>query len=382
MSQTVSKEKHSAGTELLYVAFELGWTKWGLAFSSRVDQKPFLVTIPARDIEALQKAIAKARTRLGLSTTCPVFSCYEAGRDGFWLHRFLLQMNLTNFVVDSSSIDVNRRARRVKTDGLDAQKLLTMLVRYVSGEPGVWHVVHVPTPEQEDARHLQREIKTLKKEQTRVINRVRGLLASQGVEVRMGQKGFLIPLDSITIWDGSPLSEGLKRRISEEMERFTLVHQQILKMEGERNSGIRKGDGDAAKKSRRLTQLKSVGPATAETLARELLFRNFKNRREVGAYSGLTPCPYQSGDLSHESGISRAGNRHIRGILIDLAWAWLRFQPDSALSRWYQKRFGSGGPRARKIGIVALARKLLIALWRYAEHGELPDGAQLKQLAA
>jgi transposase len=382
MSQTASQEKHNAGTECLYVAFELGWTKWGLAFCSGVGQKPLLMSISARDTEALEKAMSKARTRLGLSACCPVFSCYEAGRDGFWLHRCLEQKKVSNFVVDSSSIEVNRRARRVKTDGLDAQKLLTMLVRYVSGERGVWRVVHVPTAEEEDARHAQREIKTLKKEQTRVINRVRGLLASQGVEPRMGRKGLLDPLESIKIWDGSPLPEGLKRRVSEEMERFTLVHAQILKMETERNKEIRSGQNEAAKKRRRLTELKAVGPTTAETLMREILFRDFKNRRELGGYSGLTPCPFQSGDLFHESGISRAGNRHIRAILIELAWDWLRLQPHSALSLWYQRRFGSAGPRVRKIGIVALARKLLIALWRYAEQGELPDGAQLKTLAA
>lgn len=382
MSQAASRPELTSENECLYVAFELGWTKWSLAFCARVDQKPFIVSIGARDIDGVRSAIAKARKRFAVNDCSPVFSCYEAGRDGFWLHRFLQKDNISNFVVDSSSIEVNRRARRAKTDRLDAGKLLSMLIRYVGREPGVWHVVRVPTVEQEDARHLQREIKTLKKEQTRTINRLRGLLASQGVEARMGRKGLLDPLESITIWDGSPLPEGLKRRVSEEMKRFSLVHEQILKMEAERNRGIRKGEDDPTKKMQRLTQLKAVGPTTAETLVREILFRDFKNRRELGGYSGLTPCPFQSGDLFHASGISHAGNRHLRAILIELAWTWLRLQPESALSLWYQEHFGSGGPRLRKIGIVALARKLLIALWRFAEHDVLPTGAQLKPLAA
>lgn len=382
MSQAVSRRNSSVGEGRLFVAFELGWTEWKLAFCSRVEDKPLLLTIEARDVKALRKAIEKARGRFGLSATCAVNTCYEAGRDGFWIDRLLKQMGVSNIVVDSSSIDVNRRARRAKTDRLDAEKLLTMLVRHVGGEPKVWSVVRVPTPEQEDARHLQREIRTLKKEQTRAINRVRGLLASQGVAVRMGRRGMVSPLESIRIWDGSPVPEGLTRRIEYEMARYTIVHDQVLALEFERNRGIRQEDSLAAEKSRRLMGLRSIGGATAETLARELLYRDFNNRRQIGSYSGLTPSPYQSGDMSHDKGISHAGNRHVRGIAIDLAWDWLRYQPRSTLSRWYQKRFGSGGPRVRKIGIVALARKLLIALWRYAEFGELPEGARLKPRTA
>ena len=287
-----------------------------------------------------------------------------------------------NVIVDSASIQVSRRARRVKTDRLDAEALLKLLVRHVSGEPKVWSVVHVPTPEQEDARHLQREIRTLKKEQTRIVNRVRGLLANQGVAVKLGQRGLIGPLASVRIWNGSPLPPGLKLRVEQELSRHALVHEQVLALEAERNRGIREGASSTAIISRRLMALRSIGPATAETISRELLFRKFKNRRQVGSYSGLSPSPYQSGDMSHESGISRAGNRPVRGISVDLAWDWLRYQPQSALARWYQRRFASGGPRMRKIGIVALARKLLIALWRYAQTGIAPEGARCKPLAA
>ncbi len=382
MAQTASRKKHTADEERLYIAFELGWTSWKLAFCTRLDEKPWLATIPARDIGAMKKAIAKARVRFGLAETCRTVSCYEAGRDGFWLDRLLKQMNVGNVVVDSGSIKVDRRARRAKTDRLDAEELVTMLVRFVSGETKVWHAVHVPTPEQEDARHLQREIRTLKKEGTRSVNRVRGLLAGQGVAVKMGRRGLLVPLESLRIWDGSPLPAGLKVRIEQELSRHRVTHEQLLGLEAERNRSIRDEGGALGAIRRRLMELKAIGPTTAETLTREILFRDFKNRRQVGSYSGLTPSPYQSGEMSHDSGISHAGNRHARGILVDVAWDWLRYQPQSALSRWYQRRFGSGGPRMRKIGIVALARKLLIALWRYAQHGILPERAQRKALAA
>jgi transposase len=381
MTQAASRRKHSVEAERLYVAFELGWTSWKLGFCTRVDDKAWVATIDARDIGALKKTIVKARVRFGASPTCPIVSCYEAGRDGFWLDRLLKQMGVTNVVVDSASIQVSRRARRVKTDRLDAEALLKMLVRHVSGEPKVWHVVHVPTPEQEDARHLQREIRTLTKEQTRIVNRARGLLASQGVAVKMGRRGLIGSLESLRIWDGSPLPAGMKLRIEQELSRHTVVHEQLLALEAERNRGIREGTTSTAVISRRLMELKAIGPATAETLTREVFFRDFKNRRQLGSYSGLTPSPYQSGEMSHESGISHAGNRHFRGISVDLAWDWLRYQPQSALARWYQRRFGSGGPRMRKIGIVALARKLLIALWRYAQTGILPEGARRKALA-
>jgi len=279
--------------------------------------------------------------RLGLPESCRIFSCYEAGRDGFWIHRLLTQMKIRNFVIDSSSIEVNRRARRIKTDRLDAAKLLSMLMRYHGGEEGLWSVVHVPTPRQEDTRHLQREIRTLKKEQTRLINRVKGLLASQGVALKSSRGGVLTSLEDIRVWDGSPLPQGLRLRLESEVRHHGFLHRQLLDLESRRDA-------------------------------------RFRNRRQVGCLAGLTPSPYQSGDCCREAGISRAGNRHVRGIAIDLAWIWLRQQPQSQLTGWYNRRFASGSPRLRKIGIIALARKLLIALWRYADFGVIPNGALLK----
>ncbi len=378
MSQTASRRDLTAVQARLFVAFELGWRKWRLAFGTSMGQKAWQIVIPARDVLALTKVLGKARQRLGVPDSCPVFSCYEAGREGFWLHRLLSQMGIHNIIVDSSSIEVNRRARRIKTDRLDAEKLLSMLLRHHAGEKKLWSVVHVATPEQEDGRHLQRAIRTLKKEQTRQINRIRGLLAGQGVEARMGRAGLLDPIDSIRIWDGSPLPAGLARRLEVEIARHTFVHHQLLDLELERDTQIRQSQQPAAQITRLLTTLKSIGEASAETYVRELSWRGFKNRRQVGSLIGLTPSPYQSGDSSRERGISRAGNRHVRGIAINLAWAWLRFQPQSDLTLWFNRRFASGSPRLRKIGIVALARRLTIALWRFADFGEIPKGALLK----
>jgi transposase len=369
------------GSEL-FVSFELGWSRWRLAFASAIGQRAWQITIPARNVVALTDAIRKARQRLGLSEACPVFSCYEAGREGFWLHRLLQQMSVTNLVVDSSSIEVNRRARRAKTDRLDAEKLLSMLLRYHAGEKKLWSVVQVPTPEQEDRRHLQREIRTLKKEQTRQINRIRGLLANQGVAIKANRRGLLEPLDSIRIWDGSLLPSGLQRRLETEVARHAFVHRQLLDLESERDALIRQSQDRAAQIARRLMTLRGIAEVGAETYARELSWRAFKNRRQVGSLIGLTSTPHQSGDSSQERGISRAGNRHMRGIAIDLAWLWLRQQPQSELTLWFNQRFASGSPRLRKIGIVALARKLIIALWRFADFGEIPKGALLKSDAA
>ncbi len=381
MSQTASRWDSTSWGSGLFMALELGWSKWRLAFGSAMDQKAWQMTIAARDVMALTRAIGKARQRLGLPSDCPVFSCYEAGRDGFWIHRLLLKMQIHNIVVDSSSIEVARRARRAKTDRLDAAKLLSMLQRHHAGEKKLWSIVHVPTPEQEDGRHLQRQIRTLKKEQTRQLNRIRGLLANQGVAVRANRGGLLEPLDSIRIWDGSPLPVGLRRRLEVEIARHAFIHRQLLDLELERDARIRQSQDRAAQIARHLMRLRGIAQVGAETYSREFSWRGFTNRRQVGSLIGLTPTPHQSGDSSREQGISHAGNRHMRGIAIDLAWLWLRQQPHSELTLWFNRRFAHASPRLRKIGIVALARKLTIALWRYADFAEIPKGALLKSKA-
>lgn len=378
MEQTASLSKYSE--RKLFVALELGWERWKLAFSTGLGQGVWEVSIAGRDRGRFEGVLSQARKRFGLPKGCPVVTCYEAGREGFWVDRWLRSLGVVNLVVDSSSIEVNRRTRRIKTDRIDAAKLLSMLLRYEAGDRRVWSVVKVPTVAQEDARQLHRELRTLKKEQTRLINRIKGLLASQGVDGRMGRQGLLVPVERIRIWDGSPLPVGLRQRLERELERHAFVHQQVGSCD-RRVREMMKGQEAAVSGMRGLARLRAVGHNGAMTLVREFGWRDFRNRRQVGALAGLTPTPFQSGKSFREGGISRAGNRHVRGIMVDLAWSWLRWQPDSELAIWYRRRFGAGSGRLRRIGIVALARKLLIALWRYWAQGRMPRGAVLKSYA-
>lgn len=380
MEQTASVSKYS-GQEKLYLALELGWERWKVAFSTGPGQRVWQVSIAARDRSRFEAVFFQACKRFGLSAGCEVISCYEAGRDAFWVDRWLRSLGIANLVVDSSSIEVNRRARGIKTDRIDAAKLFSMLMRYEAGEREVWSVVKVPSSAQEDARHMHRELRTLKKEQTRLVNRIRGLLASQGVDGRMGPRGLLVALEKIRIWDGSPLPAGLRQRLEGELERHAFVHQQVLSCDVRLREMVGQSAEAPVSQVRRLARLRAIGRIGAMTLVREFGWRDFRNRRQVGALAGLSPTPFQSGKSFREGGMSRAGNRHVRGIMVDLAWSWLRWQPDSELACWYRRRFGSGSSRVRRIGIVALARKLLIALWRYWAEGQMPQRAVLKSYA-
>jgi len=362
----------------LYLALELGQKKWVLGFTVGLGQKPRQRTIAGGDLLALEHEIALAKKRFSLPPTARVLSCYEAGRDGFWLHRYLLAHGVENLVVDSSSIEVNRRAKRAKTDQLDVGKLVTMRVRYDGGEKKVWSVVHVPSVEAEDARHLHRELMTLKRDQTRHVNRIKGLLAGQGVRLKVDAK---LPqrLDQVRLWDGRPLPPGVRARIEREFAGWQFVHQNVLELEAERSELLRTSSDPDVELVRRLLRLCGIGDNSAWLYVMEFFsWREFHNRRQVGGLAGLAATPYDSGDPSRDQGISKAGNTPVRAMAIEIAWSWLRHQPDSELSRWFTQRFGRGGKRLRKIGIVALARKLLIALWRYLECGEIPAGAQLK----
>lgn len=360
----------------LYVAFELGEKDWKLAMSPGLEARPRLRALRARDTSRLLEVLEQERARLGAEQ---IVSCYEAGRDGFWLDRFLRAHGIDNRIVDAASIEVRRRSRRVKTDRLDAQKLLTMLQREALGETGVWSVVRVPSVADEDARSLQREYRTLVKERSRSSNRIQGLLASQGLVAPRIEGRFVAWLASARLWDGSPLPSGMRARVEREYERWRFTHDQVLALQKERRDRTKDETDRSLHKVRALFALKGIGLGAAWTWGLEFFsWRDFHNGKEVGSLSGLAPTPYQSGESEHELGISRAGNRWVRGLAIEIAWGWLRHQPDSALSRWYQERFARGGPRARKIGIVALARKLLVALWRYVETGVLPEGALLK----
>lgn len=363
----------------LSLAFELGNREWKLGFTTGFGQPPRERTIAARDMPALVTEIAEAKRRFALPVAVRVLSCYEAGRDGFWLHRALTQQAVENLVVDSASIEVNRRARRAKSDRLDVRKLLTMLLRYDAGERRVWSVVRVPTPVEEDRRHVHRELMRTKRDRARVTNRIKGLLASQGVPLATLQD-VTAQLPAIRTWDGTPLLPGLVARLDREWAKVTMLTAQIRALQATRRALLRTDAADpAVAQVRQLLALRAIGPESAWLYVMEFFsWRQFHNRREIGALAGLTPTPYQSGDLQHEQGISKAGNRHIRAMAIEIAWAWLHYQPTSALARWYTTRFGHGSSRVRRIGIVALARKLLIALWQYLETGVPPEGAVLK----
>jgi len=390
MSVTTDKTEDRPSGIPLYLAFELGQKEWVLGFTVGLGQDPRRRKIAAGDLTALQGEIRRARQRFGLAETAPVRSCYEAGRDGFWLHRYLQDQEIENLVVDSASIEVNRRAKRAKTDRLDVGKLLSMLVRYHSGEKKVWSVVHVPSVEAEDARHLHRELTTLKADRTRHSNRIKGLLAGQGVRRAMGAD-FLDHLGTVRLWDGSALPPGLRARLEREFAGWQFAHQQVHDLEAERRRLLRTSEESEIDQVRQLLKLRGIGDNSAWLFVMEFFgWREFRNRRQVGGLAGLTPTPYRSGAEEREQGISKAGNKLIRAMAIEIAWGWLRHQPDSELSRWYQEHYGQGskrqrktcGERSRTIGIVALARKLLVALWRYLEDGEIPAGAQLKASVA
>jgi transposase len=375
---SAARTDSTVSAKALYVALELGLKEWKLAMSVGLGQKPAFKTVEGGDTLDLLKQIARAKTRFGLPADAPVQSCYEAGRDGFWLHRFLASRGIENAVVDSSSIEVNRRRRRAKSDRLDAAKLLLMLMRYAGGESRVWSVVNVPSLADEDQRQLHRELKTLTDERTRLTNRIHSLLACQGVQLQEIKNTFLQDLQQVRLWNGDPLPPGLHRRLQHEFAHLQLVDKQLEVLEKERLQEIRTSSSEGVKKARQLMELRGIGAGSSWMAAMEVFsWRKIKNRRQLGSLVGLTPTPYASGASEHEQGISKAGNRWLRSVAIELAWSWVKFQPSSRLTLWYYKRFALGSKRQRKIGIVALARKLLIALWRYLQTGEVPDGAVL-----
>jgi transposase len=349
-----------------------------LGFTIGLGQKPRERVVPARDLPRVLEEITAAKRRFKLPDSTRVVSCYEAGRDGFWLHRALVAAGVENQVVDSSSIEVKRRARRAKTDRLDLGKLMTMLIRYHSGETKVWSVVHVPNVEEEDQRQLHRDLADLKTERAREINRIKGLLASQGIGLeKRGQAK--VDLDGVRLWDGSCLPEGMRGRLRRAQERVEFLNCQIQELETQRAEELEHSPRVDIHQARALMSLKGIGPTTAWVMVMEFFgWRKFRNRRQVGGLSGLAPTPYQSGDSAREQGISKSGNRRVRARAIEMAWMWVRYQPESALSRWFQERFGQGGSRQRRIGIVALARKLLVVLWRFLETGAIPEGAVVK----
>jgi len=379
-TQETLKREDTTKQDLLYTAFELSNKTWKLGFSN--GSKVRYISIDARDLNNLQVQIARAKKRLGLSKDAKVLSCYEAGREGFWLHRYLLSLGIENLVVDSSSIEVNRRKRRRKTDRIDAGKLLGMLMRHHGGEKKVWSVVRVPSEEVEDGRNLGRELGVLKEERTMHINRIKGLLIQQGIVIkRPSGKKFLSEFECARTFDGKELPDDFKARVVREHQRLKMVDEQIRGLKKERRRRVVSGDKACFRQVAQLMMLRGIGEESSWDFVMEFFsWRNFQNGKEVGALAGLTPTPYDSGSSVREQGISKAGSYRIRGLSIEIGWCWLRFQPQSKLSKWFNKRFAQGGKRMRRIGIVAVARKLLIDLWRYLKYAMVPEGACLKAM--
>jgi len=366
--------------QIIYAALELSKNSWLLAIQAPGRDNPSLHPIKGGDAAGLMAKLDAARHRVAKLTgqTPKVTLCYEAGYDGFWLARFLEQRGIECLVMEPASLQVNRRARRVKTDRIDVESILHTLIAWCRGERHVCSMVVIPSVEEEDLRRTHRERDRLVRERTAHINRIKGLLFGQGIRginVKARYKS-LKPADLAT-GDGRALPERLGREITREIERLALVQAQIAAIERERDKAPTPCVATERKRYD-LLRLKGLGPALSSTLTREVYYRQFANRRQVASYLGVTPSPYDSGDGHRSQGISKAGNRLARVAMVEAAWLWVRHQPDSALTQWFHHRTEGQSKRVRCIMIVALARKLAIALWRYLETGLIPQGAIVK----
>jgi transposase len=365
-------------TPALCISIETGVSEWKLFMSTGLGQHPRERTVPARSLDRLAEEVARAKQHFGLAPDAPVSSCYEAGRDGFWMHRALVAMGIDNRVLDSSSIEVKRQKRRAKTDRVDGASLLRMLWRYHNGEEKVFSIVRVPSVEDEDRRQLHRELISTQRDRGRLTSRIKSLLFAEGIYLT-DLRELPAQLPRLRLWNGDALPERLVKRIEREWQKVVQLSAQISELVKERRRLLKEAKDEATECARKLMRLRAIGENAGWLFAMEFFaWREFKNRREVGGLAGLAPTPYQSGTDSREQGMSKAGNRWIRGMVVEIAWLWLRYQPQSELSRWYERKYGSGSSRMRRIGIVALARKLLIELWKYLETGTPPAGALLK----
>ncbi len=381
---TFSARSNSSDLAVIFVSLELSRALWLVtALLPGGTQKMSRHQVRGGDLAELLGRFsdlqrkAQARTR----QLARVVVIQEAGLDGFWIHRALVSEGIESYVVDPASIAVSRRHRRAKTDRIDGEALVRTLLAYKRGEPRVCAMVCVPTPEEEDQRRLCRELKTLVGERIRHVNRLKGVLFSQGIgdyDPRRADKRDR--LDELRTGDGRPLPHHLKALALRELEIIELLDRQIEAVKAERDALLASAQREEApsKAVRMLLGLKGIGSGFAGALWSEGLFRHFDNRRQVAAYAGLAPTPWKSGTIDHEQGVSKAGNPRLRAISVEMAWLWLRHQPGSALSLWYHDRVRRLGGRMKKVTIVALARKLLVALWKYVTHGVVIEGAALK----
>lgn len=362
----------------MFVAFELSKATWKVGIVLPQSPKMSRYTIAGGDTGELAKLLTASRKKAAARCGGPVrvVSCYEAGYDGFWLHRWLAGQDVANHVLDPASIEVNRRARRAKTDRIDLEKLMRVVLAHLRGEPKVCSVVRVPSVEDEDAKRRTRERERLTRERGGHINRIKALLHGQGIrDVKPTAKLLLALLATFRTGDGRRVPPALAAEIAREHARLRLIDEQLKAIAHETSEVLQTAPaGSTAAKALLLMALNGIDKS-ALVLANEVFYRRFRNRREVGGYIGLTGTPYDSGETQREQGISKAGNRRVRTLAIELAWLWLRHQSRSELSQWFHKRVGQQKGRVRKIAIVALARKLMVALWRYVEFGIVPRGA-------
>jgi transposase len=370
-----------------FIAIELSKRSWIVAVQTPLATKISRYQLKACDPKPLLELIGKVRARVSRQVKgrpVEIVSCYEAGYDGFWLHRVLEAHGVRNHVLDPASLQVNRRARRAKTDRIDAERMVRGLIAYLRGDPEACSIVRVPSVAEEDARHLHRERSRIINERIQHVNRIKALCATQGIyDYEPLRSNRMLRLNSLRTADGRALPPRLKAEILRELQRLELTLEMIATIEAERNAIVMaKAPAHThphSEKIRMLAKLKAIGPEFATVLTGEVFFRKFANRRQLGSYVGLTPAPFQSGSMDRDQGITKAGNPKARSLMIELAWSWVRYQPDSVLSTWFRERVRGLKGRPRRIAIVAMARKLLIALWRYLESGLVPTGAVLKK---
>jgi transposase len=368
----------------IFVSLELSRSSWLItSLSPGGGEKMSKHSVPGGEVSGLLTLFLRLRERARKRTgkDFPIIVIEEAGLDGFWVHRVLEQEGIESHIVDAASVMTSRRRRRAKTDRIDGEALLRALMAYKRGEPRVCAMVRVPTAEEEDRRRISRERKTLTAERVAHVNRIKGLPFSQGIAFKPLYGNRRARLEQLRTGDGRALPEHMKRQISRELDRLELLLEQIKAVEAERNTMLTALEGEKIPTpAKMLMRLRGIGSESAMVLWSEGLFRHFDNRRQVAAYAGLAPTPWQSGMIDREQGIAKSGNHRLRTTMIQLAWLWLRHQPGSALSRWFHERVERSGGRFRKTMITALARKLLVALWKYATAGVVIEQAAMKPL--
>jgi transposase len=366
----------------IFISLELSRSNWLVtSLSPGSGEKMSKHSVHGGDAAGLLDLLARLRLRAQARTgrIFPIVVIQEAGLDGFWVHRTLEKEGIESHVVDAASVLTSRRRRRAKTDRIDGEALLRTLLAYKRGEPRVCSMVRAPDPGEEDRRRLCRERRTLVAERVEHVNRIKGLLFAQGVsDYEPLNRNRRQRLEELTTGDGRPLPMHLKAQVRRELDRLELILEQLKAVEAERDALLAPAAASAPAVMTALAGLRGIGPEFAAVLWFECLFRSFSNRRQVAAYAGLAPTPWQSGSVQHEQGVSKSGNARLRTTMIQLAWLWLRYQPTSELSLWFQERVKRDNGRGKKAAIVALARKLLVALWKFVSNGVVIEGAAMK----